>query len=916
MAPIPTALRLLCVATSLWCAAAARAQDNDDSASILFLADGDFVTGNLADHVTGQPAESNQSVLRWQSEAFTRPFEFRRAGVKSIQFPHRGERQQPEGDFSLELVQGDLLFGTLVGMSGDRFELQVPRFGRIHVDRDRVVRMLRLGNRAGPVYVGPNSLEDWDDSSTKDQWHEEAGHLITEQKSAFLHGDFGLPAQAVIEFEISWTSHPNFIFALGAGGADDDIDEAFRFEVWDYDLVVVRQQPGDADVASVMRIGYSAGRVRLLAYLDQPRGRLYVLSPEGEQLAALSVSGGKEIALPSLRLINKRGNVRLERLRISRWNGEPPRPVQADSSRIHRADGSIVYGKVTQFDGAAGEFMVATESGDTRVDVDDVESVVLNPSDPSQPSTVRAVLRDGTRFSGKIVKVEDERLWLNSPAVDEALALPVADLHSILVLDHKRAPKQKSGRPGRLELPGVRLNGVLAANSDRDESCLVWQPHASAIGSPLKYGASGRIVYREPRTTSATRRRQPQRPAARRLFGGRGDKQATQRPSKPRKPPAGRALHLRSGDTIPCTITSIDERGVSFETPLSDSNFAPHDQIKAVGLDKITDYFIEIDEAKRGRLLTLPRMQRTNPPTHLIRSKNGDYLRARLIAMDKKTLTVEVRLETRQIPRANVSRIIWLHGDELESAEQTPAIDPTATALRVQALRRDGITLTFLAEQSSGVTVFGTSQVLGACQVDVDEVDQFLIGTEIERNAAQLAYQQWKLENAVEPRFVTAVGEGSPGTESAMVGQPAPDFQLKLLDGKKFQLSGHKGQIVVLDFWATWCGPCIQAMPQVDAAVHEVADQDVILIAVNLEEQPEQIRSTLERMELSPTVALDQDGVVATLYNAVAIPQTVIIDREGNVARVFVGGGPNFGDQLRESLTAVLAPTGQPDASE
>ena len=136
-----------------------------------------------------------------------------------------------------------------------------------------------------------------------------------------------------------------------------------------------------------------------------------------------------------------------------------------------------------------------------------------------------------------------------------------------------------------------------------------------------------------------------------------------------------------------------------------------------------------------------------------------------------------------------------------------------------------------------------------------------------------------------------------------MVGNQAPDFQLELLDGQNFRLSDQHGRITVLDFWATWCGPCIQSMPVVDQVVQEFADQDVQLIAVNLQESGEQIESTLSRLGLNTQVALDIDGTVAAKYAATAIPQTVIIDRDGNVARFFVGGGSQFGDQLRGALT-------------
>jgi peroxiredoxin len=96
-------------------------------------------------------------------------------------------------------------------------------------------------------------------------------------------------------------------------------------------------------------------------------------------------------------------------------------------------------------------------------------------------------------------------------------------------------------------------------------------------------------------------------------------------------------------------------------------------------------------------------------------------------------------------------------------------------------------------------------------------------------------------------------------------------------------------------------------MPQVERAATAFKDQDVQLVAVNLQETAEQVSGLLERQKLNVTVALDRDGRVADQYKAVAIPQTVIIDREGKVARLFVGGGSHLEDQLREALKSVLA---------
>lgn len=123
----------------------------------------------------------------------------------------------------------------------------------------------------------------------------------------------------------------------------------------------------------------------------------------------------------------------------------------------------------------------------------------------------------------------------------------------------------------------------------------------------------------------------------------------------------------------------------------------------------------------------------------------------------------------------------------------------------------------------------------------------------------------------------------------ALKGKMAPDFTVALLDGTSFTLSEQRGDIVILDFWATWCGPCRIAMPVLSDVAKEFADNGVRLYGVNLREDPERIRAYLEGEELELSVALDSDGQVGDIYKASAIPQTVIVGRDGKVAIVHVG---------------------------
>ena len=115
-------------------------------------------------------------------------------------------------------------------------------------------------------------------------------------------------------------------------------------------------------------------------------------------------------------------------------------------------------------------------------------------------------------------------------------------------------------------------------------------------------------------------------------------------------------------------------------------------------------------------------MQKENPPTHLIRSRNGDYLRGRLIKLDGTKLQVEIRLEPKEIPRDRLALIVWLHPDELDPNRKTAAPSPADAGTRVQAVCNDGIRLTFLADRLASGTLSGKSGVLGLCQVVLKEV--------------------------------------------------------------------------------------------------------------------------------------------------------------------------------------------------
>ena len=890
------------------------ADDTAPARAVLHLANNGFVTGELQENGAG-------AALRWQSPAFTAPFNFALNEISAVHFPAPGKLPKPIGDWCFELEQGTVLFGSLIAWNGDELEIDASRIGRVRIKSSSVRRFYRSRDNGDVIYLGPSGMAGWQLAPSPKTWREDFGHLATEAEG-FAQGNFGLPARAAIEFEISWKKKPDFIFALAVGDDEKSVKEAFRFEVWFDELVIQRDLDAEklAEPAEVQAIGSGPGRAHLLVFLDQNQGRCLVYSAGGSKLAEIKLAPQQPQIYGGVRLENVRGDIRLERLRIARWTGDLPREVKADQPRVHHTDGSVEYGRISRFDAATGEFVLSGESGDKRLLASRVDSGFLSFPTESPSPTVRVGYHDGIHVGGELVKVADGAVWMTSRAISGPLRLPLDNLRSIIVLQQNPTADPDGGEPvGTLELDGVRLRGRLVDGHESPGArCLVWHPVGSAAAGPLRTGMAGRIVYREPPPPpkAVPQQAQPQQ-RVRVMING-----AAVQPPGGRKPvPRGTgqpSLYLLTGDTIPCEVTKIDETGVSFKTAVSESGFVKHDKIKAVELLRDPTNAPGLTAAKRNRLLVLPRVQRDNPPTHLIRSTNGDYLRGRIVGMDENNLQVEVRLETKSIPRERIARIIWLHAEDLvaenagehakgEPDEVAPATDTRDG--RVQVLRSDGIRLTFVPEKFADATLIGNSEVLGACKVAMKQIDQLLIGNAIEQAAAQLAYQKWKMQNAADPKFVQAGESGggeSTGTESALVGKPAPVFDLELLQGGRFKLAEMKGKVVVLDFWATWCGPCLAAMPQVDRAARAFADQGVQLVAVNLEEAPKQIKSMLERHKLDLTVALDRDGVVAAKYQANAIPQTVIIDKEGVVSRVFIGGSAQLEDQIRDALKSLL----------
>ena len=160
-----------------------------------------------------------------------------------------------------------------------------------------------------------------------------------------------------------------------------------------------------------------------------------------------------------------------------------------------------------------------------------------------------------------------------------------------------------------------------------------------------------------------------------------------------------------------------------------------------------------------------------------------------------------------------------------------------------------------------------------------------------------------------------AAGDGEGGDAKAVpappgltvkVGDPAPDFKLTDLDGKEVTLASLKGKVVLLDFWATWCGPCVAAMPTMQKLHDEYQSKGVVVLGVNTwEQKPQAAKDYIAKKKYTYGCLLKGDDL-AKAYGVPGIPTLVVIGKDGKVVEIEVGLADPSGAGLRKVLDAAL----------
>jgi len=154
--------------------------------------------------------------------------------------------------------------------------------------------------------------------------------------------------------------------------------------------------------------------------------------------------------------------------------------------------------------------------------------------------------------------------------------------------------------------------------------------------------------------------------------------------------------------------------------------------------------------------------------------------------------------------------------------------------------------------------------------------------------------------------LAAVLGAASLALAAGDTGGPAPAFTLTDLAGNSAALSQYKGQVVMVNFWATWCGPCQQEMPLLDQMYRKFKPAGFTLIGVNVDKDAPPVKDLLTRKPVSFPVLLDPSNTVSKSYHVDEMPSSVIIDRQGNVRYVHRGYKPGDENEYQDRIRQLI----------
>jgi thiol-disulfide isomerase/thioredoxin/small nuclear ribonucleoprotein (snRNP)-like protein len=907
----------------------------EDARSRLRLVDGSVLSGTLM-------ASNQEGVIAFQADGFQSPFLFSAPSIKSLNRIEKPKDIHPDVDGSnpeidlreltVELMDGTTLAGRIVGVTETSLILESSIFGKLEWERSQVLSIAPQRSQGELLYDGPNQGERWfSGPRTSSMKATQSPPFQAIPSGITISSNVGLPARGHVQMELRWLSKPSFVIALGTStevpqGEIEIVNASLRLEASSKQLVVIRETNDEAVLARVVSLGTpQQNQIELNVYYDLSEGTAVVADSLGRPLSTINFATTNNAAGKCIHISNYGGQLSVDRLRIRRWSESASLKPMSDETVV-LTNGEGFQGSLTGCNEKTNELLVTTPMGELRtIPTKDLARIVLNrkpeatPSVDSTTNQFEILLTDQSRIRGAFLPSESDGQKLQIEGLPNPVILKPQMIVSMFSLarisEAKPSDTPEAGRLGVIKTTDCEIVGYIARESaGHGSNAISWKPLTSLTSSPVTDDCSGAMLFGKAASAQAN---------------SLSSDTSIPRPrvTRPRKTPPtttsnpenGKAkdtktceLAFQTGDVIEGRIILIDEQGVAFESEQTKCEFATHDQMESITFVK--RYGMNMGHDERRHLTTIPRQQKYDPPSHMILTASGDAIRGQLIALTHQGIDVTVRQQLKRVATDRVAQIVWLQDRDWEKnkeARSMPVKEGPKTLVAshkfmVHVMGTSGKGITFHPTSMVAGKLSGTSDLFGECSVDMDASERVLFGKNVGRQVRAYRLDPWLLSLARYPKaFLEESQEGTP-PESELVGTVCQDFLLSTVDGRSFQLSEQKGKVVVLDFWASWCGPCMQSMPRVEEMVTAMNSDQVVLVAINLQETRDVAQAASAKLGIKSTVALDEDGKVASLLQIKSIPQAIVIDSKGTVTKVIIGGDQESRDQLRTAIFTEL----------
>ena len=397
---------------------------------------------------------------------------------------------------------------------------------------------------------------------------------------------------------------------------------------------------------------------------------------------------------------------RLERFEVREWDGHLPDGNGEAVGQIINAKGEAIAGTLGNFNPETGELQVlqadkaassikiseirraqfpsanAEESTPTpKPDEQKADDKSADSADAQKPTaddtpaaktppvndTIEVELIDRSRLTGKWIESAAGKVSFEVKGLAAPLHFEVGQLVGLVgdstPYKNSKLAEDSASPKGRLQTPNCELSGAMVGFEDAGVKTFLWQAESAVAPVTLTEVTSGKVEFgaSASKTNSAkaraTAEAQAQAMQIRRAPAAVG---ATRAASSPRARKMTIGLEFRTGDVVEGTVKSVDEKGVTFTSENTQTTFVPHSNLESITLRPSRDAVNETPQ-KLERLMTVPRSMKADPPTHLLISTNGDYLRGRLVSLNESKTILEVRLDNVEIPTEQIAQIYWLH---------------------------------------------------------------------------------------------------------------------------------------------------------------------------------------------------------------------------------------------------------------